>query len=106
MVFMIDDDQSVRKSLERLLGAARYKTELFTSASEFLSRSAHPGPSCIVIDVRMPGLNGIDFQNVLIENNRAEHLIFITGIFGLRRNGFRRMTHAKQPTAKLQAPKR
>ena len=79
IVFVIDDDQSVRKSLRRLLDAANYKTELFNSASEFLSRSAHPGPSCIIIDVQMPGLNGIDFQNVLIENNREEHLIFITG---------------------------
>ena len=79
MVFVIDDDQSVRKSLRRLLDAANYKIELFTSASEFLSRSAHPGPSCIIIDVRMPGLSGIDFQNVLIQNNRDEQLIFITG---------------------------
>ena len=79
IVFVIDDDQSVRKSLRRLLDAANYKTELFNSASDFLSRSAHPGPSCIIIDVQMPGLNGIDFQNVLIENNREEHLIFITG---------------------------
>ena len=79
IVFVIDDDQSVRKSLRRLLDAANYKTELFNSASEFLSRSAHPGPSCIIIDVQMPGLNGIDFQTVLIENNREEHLIFITG---------------------------
>jgi CheY-like chemotaxis protein len=76
MVFVIDDDQSVRKSLRRLLDAANYDTEVFNSASEFLSRLPNPGPSCIVIDVRMPGRNGIDFQNVLIENNRAEHLIF------------------------------
>ena len=79
MIFVIDDDQSVRKSLARLLDAANYKTELFTSASEFLSRSAHPGPSCVIVDVQMPGLDGIDFQNVLIENNREEQLIFITG---------------------------
>jgi FixJ family two-component response regulator len=61
------------------LDAAQYDTELFKSASEFLSRSAHPGPSCVIVDVRMPGLNGIDFQNVLIENQREEQLIFITG---------------------------
>ena len=59
--------KSVRKSLGRLLDAAHYKTELFKSASEFLSRSAHPGPSCVIVDVRMPGLNGIDLQKVLIE---------------------------------------
>ena len=78
MVFVIDDDKSVRKSLARLLDAAHYKTEVFNSASEFLSRSAHSGPSCIVVDVRMPGLNGIDFQEALIKNGREEQLIFIT----------------------------
>ena len=77
-VFVIDDDKSVRKSLARLLDAALYKTEVFNSASEFLSRSAHSGPSCIVVDVRMPGLNGIDFQEALIKNGREEQLIFIT----------------------------
>ena len=79
MVFVIDDDQSMRKSLERLLDAASYKVELFKSASEFLSRPAHPGPSCVVVDVRMPGLNGIDLQNALIESGREEQLVFITG---------------------------
>jgi len=79
MVFVIDDDQSMRKSLERLLDAARYKVELFKSASEFLSRSAHAGPSCVIVDVRMPELNGIDFQKALIEVGREEQLVFITG---------------------------
>src|SRR6266481_5636383 len=79
MVFVIDDDESVRKSLERLLDAAHYKVELFTSASEFLTRSAHDGPSCVVVDVRMPELNGIDFQKALIEGGREEQLVFITG---------------------------
>jgi FixJ family two-component response regulator len=79
MVFVIDDDASVRKSLKRLLDAACYKVELFTSASEFLARSTHPGPSCVVVDVRMPELNGIDFQKALIEGGREEQLVFITG---------------------------
>jgi FixJ family two-component response regulator len=79
MVFVIDDDESVRKSLKRLLDTARHETEVFKSASEFVSRSAHPGPSCVIVDVQMPGLNGIDFQNALIENNREEQLIFYTG---------------------------
>jgi FixJ family two-component response regulator len=79
MVFVIDDDQSVRKSLKRLLDAAHYETEVFESASEFLSRSAHPGPSCVVVDVRMPELNGIDFQKALIEHGREEQIVFITG---------------------------
>jgi FixJ family two-component response regulator len=79
IVFVIDDDASMRKSLKRLLDAACYKVELFTSASEFLSRSTHPGPSCVVVDVRMPELNGIDFQKALIEGGREEQLVFITG---------------------------
>jgi two-component system, LuxR family, response regulator FixJ len=79
MVFVIDDDESMRKSLRRLLDAAHYETELFNSASEFLSRPAHPGPSCVIVDVQMPGLNGIDLQNALIERGREEHLVFITG---------------------------
>ena len=79
MVFVIDDDASVRKSLKRLLDAACYKVELFTSASEFLARSAHDGSSCVVVDVRMPELNGIDFQKALIEGGREEQLVFITG---------------------------
>ena len=79
IVFVIDDDASVRKSLRRLLGAARYKVELFTSASEFLARSVHDGASCVVVDVRMPELNGIDFQKALIEGGREEQLVFITG---------------------------
>jgi len=79
MVFVIDDDQSVRKSLKRLLDAAHYKTEVFESASEFLSRSAYQGPSCVIVDVKMPGLNGIDFQKALIEASREEQLVFVTG---------------------------
>jgi FixJ family two-component response regulator len=78
MVFVIDDDESVRKSLKRLLDAAHYKTEVFNSASEFLSRLPNPSPSCIIIDVRMPGLTGIDLQKTLIESGREEQLIFIT----------------------------
>ena len=78
MVFVIDDDQSVRKSLQRLLDAANYKTALFNSASDFLQRLAYPGPSCIIIDVRMPGLTGMDLQKALINSGRDEQLVFIT----------------------------
>ena len=78
MVFVIDDDESVRKSLKRLLDAARYKTEVFNSASDFLSRSAYAGSSCVIVDVKMPGLNGIDLQKTLIDSGRDEQLVFIT----------------------------
>jgi FixJ family two-component response regulator len=79
MVFVIDDDDSVRKSLGRMLDAADYSVELFKSASEFLSRPAHPGPSCVIVDVQMPGLNGIELQKALIQRRREEQLIFVTG---------------------------
>lgn len=78
MVFVIDDDESVRKSLKRLLDANHYKTEVFKSASEFLSHSVHPAPSCVIIDVRMPGLTGIGLQKALIDSGREEQLVFIT----------------------------
>jgi FixJ family two-component response regulator len=79
MVFVIDDDESVRKGLKRLLASADYQSEAFASASDFLERSAHPGPSCIIVDVRMPGLSGIDFQEALIQRHREEQLVFVTG---------------------------
>ena len=76
LVFVIDDDQSVRKSLERLLDAANYKTEVFKSASEFLSRSAYQGPSCVIVDVRMAGLNGMDLQKSLMAGPRGAAYLY------------------------------
>jgi FixJ family two-component response regulator len=78
-VFVIDDDESVRKSLKRLLDSAKYENEIFKSASDFLARPPHPGPACVIVDVRMPGLNGIDFQEALIRRRQEEQLVFITG---------------------------
>jgi FixJ family two-component response regulator len=79
LIFLIDDDASVRRGVSRLLRSAGYKNEAFRSASEFLVREQHPGHACVVVDVRMPGLNGIDLQNVLIQRRREEQLVFITG---------------------------
>jgi FixJ family two-component response regulator len=78
-VFVIDDDESVRKGLRRLLRSANYESEVFKSASDFLARPPHPGPACVIVDVQMPGLNGIDFQQALIQRRREEQLVFITG---------------------------
>jgi FixJ family two-component response regulator len=79
LVFAIDDDPSVRKGLKRLLRSAGYQSEIFESASDFLAREPHAGPSCVIVDVRMPGLNGMDLQETLIQRGREEQLIFITG---------------------------
>jgi FixJ family two-component response regulator len=79
IVFVIDDDESVRKSLKRLLRSANYQTEVFESASDFLARSPYFGSACIVVDVKMPRVNGIEFQQALIDRRREEQLIFITG---------------------------
>ena len=79
MIFVIDDDESVRKGLRRLLKSASYETEVFASASDFLERVPYPGAACVIVDVQMPGLNGIEFQQALIDRRREEQLIFITG---------------------------
>ena len=79
LVFAIDDDASVRKGLARLLRSAGYKSEIFESASDFLARPPHSGPSCVIVDVQMPGLNGIELQEDLIRRRREEQLVFLTG---------------------------
>jgi Response regulator len=79
LVFAIDDDASVRKGLARLLRSAAYKSEIFESASDFLTRPPHSGPACVIVDVQMPGLNGIELQEDLIRRHREEQLVFITG---------------------------
>src|SRR5438105_10779589 len=79
LVFLVDDDASVRKGVSRLLRSAGYKSEVFESASDFLAREQHPGPACVIVDVRMPGVNGMDVQDTLIRCVREVQLIFITG---------------------------
>jgi FixJ family two-component response regulator len=79
LVFVIDDDASVRKGLARLLRSAGYKSEVFESAADFLARRPHNGPSCLIVDVQMPHLTGIELQEDLIRRRREEQLVFITG---------------------------
>ena len=79
LVFLIDDDASVRRGVARLLRSARYTSEVFESASDFLAREPYAGPCCVIVDVQMPGLGGMDFQEALIQSRRHEELIFITG---------------------------
>ena len=79
LVFLVDDDPSVRKGLTRLLLSADCSVEVFSSAADFLAREPHTGPACLILDVRMPGLNGIDLQEVLTRQLRDEQIVFITG---------------------------
>jgi FixJ family two-component response regulator len=78
VVFVVDDDVSVREALELLILSAGWQPETFESAEEFLERSRIDGPSCLVLDVTLPNLNGLDLQKRIID--RADMpIIFITG---------------------------
>ena len=79
MVFVVDDDPSVRKSLTRLLGSSGYAVEAFASAREFLARGPYAGPCCLVLDVRMPGLTGLALQEALMTAGRRMSIVFLTG---------------------------
>ncbi len=78
IVFVVDDDISVRESLELLIRAAGWHPETFVSASEFLARPRATVPCCLVLDVTLPGLNGLDLQSQLVERTEMP-IIFITG---------------------------
>jgi FixJ family two-component response regulator len=79
MVFVVDDDASVRRSLVRFFRSAGFEAEAFESAHAYLDRDAYDGPSCLVLDVRMPELSGLDLQRALIASQREEQIIFLTG---------------------------
>ena len=78
-VFVVDDDPSVRRGLERLLRTAGHRVESFASAREFLERPEPDGPRCLVLDVRMPGQSGLDLHDRLVASGRDIPVIFITG---------------------------
>ena len=77
-VFVVDDDQSVRTSLANLLATEDYAVEIFANAAEYLARVPHPGPACLVLDVQLPGLNGLALQQQLTEEGRMEQIVFVT----------------------------
>ena len=79
LVYVVDDDISMRKAIGRLLESEDYSVEIFTGAREFLARAPHPGPSCVILDLNMPGLNGLELQQALAERGLGEQIIFITG---------------------------
>ena len=78
-VYVVDDDVSVRESLELLLRCVGWQVETFASAQEFLDRSRADGPGCGVLDVALPDLSGLDLQKLLLTDGISLPIIFITG---------------------------
>jgi FixJ family two-component response regulator len=79
IVFVVDDDVSVRESLEALIRCAGWQPEVFASPQEFLARPRAPVPSCLVLDVSLPGLNGLELQKRVAADRIDMPIIFITG---------------------------
>jgi FixJ family two-component response regulator len=79
IVFVVDDDVSVRESLELLISFAGWQPETFASATEFLSRPRAIVPSCLVLDVSLPDLNGLELQKLIATDRIDMPIIFITG---------------------------
>ena len=78
-VFIIDDDASVRRSLTRLLRSEGIQTESFDSATAYLRREDHDGAGCILLDINMPGISGIELQTRLVEKGHDLPVVFLTG---------------------------
>ena len=78
VVFVIDDDASLRRAIRRVLGSVGLQVELFGSAHEFLAASPPDVPSCVVLDIRLPGMSGLDLQRELTSAGIHIPLIFIT----------------------------
>lgn len=79
VVFVIDDDDAIRQSLSSLLRSVGLRVEVFSSPSEFLGSKLPNAPSCLVLDVRLPGVSGLDFQGELAKSNVEVPIVFITG---------------------------
>ena len=78
-VFVVDDDPSMRASIQGLLRSASLRSESFGTAEEFLCSKRPEGPSCLVLDVNLPGVNGLDFQRQLADAGIQIPIIFVTG---------------------------
>jgi len=79
LVFLVDDDPAVCKALMRLIGVAGYAVEAFDAPGAFLARAPHPGPTCLVLDLRMPGMTGLQLQEALERAGRTLPIVFISG---------------------------
>jgi RNA polymerase sigma factor (sigma-70 family) len=78
IVFVVDDDPSVRRAMKRLIGCVGLQVELFGSAQEFLASKLPNVPSCLVLDIRLPGISGLTLQHQLAKANIQIPIIFIT----------------------------
>jgi FixJ family two-component response regulator len=78
-VFVVDDDPGMRAAIQGLLKSANLRSEAFGTAQEFLRSKRPEGPSCLILDVRLPGINGLDFQRQLADAGLQIPIIFITG---------------------------
>jgi len=78
IVFVVDDDPSVRRAIKRLIGSVGLQVELFASAQEFLQARHSEVPSCLVLDIRLPGISGLDFQRTLADADIHIPIIFVT----------------------------
>ena len=78
-VFIVDDDRSVRTGLSRLLNSVGYETKVFGSATEFIQRQPDDGQSCLILDVMMPGINGINLHRQFAAERSNLPVIFLTG---------------------------
>jgi FixJ family two-component response regulator len=79
VVFVVDDDPSVREALDSLIRSIKLNVQTFGTAEEFLHFKRPDAPGCVVLDVRLPGLNGLDFQHELARSNVDLPIVFITG---------------------------
>ena len=83
IVFIVDDDVSVRESLELLIRYEGWQAEIFASADEFLSRPRAVVPRCLILDLSLPGLSGLDLQKRIASDRRDSPIIFINGHGGV-----------------------
>jgi len=79
VVFVVDDEAPIRRALERLIKSAKLGVEMFASAEEYLAADPPEGPSCLVLDVKLPGLTGLELQEQVIGTNRTMPIIFLSG---------------------------
>jgi FixJ family two-component response regulator len=79
LIAIVDDDPSARRGLQRLVRSVGWKAETFASAQEFLAHARIEPPSCVVLDLQLPGLNGLDLQKRMAEAGLETPIVFLTG---------------------------